>query len=205
MNLRRWLAPGIGIKRWLLVIFAGLLLLSLAFAHVLRQVSRDLAPGGATGAAIDLLSLQFLPLALRGLVVGSVGLALVAAGAYRTVRALIGPFQKVDGDQPLVELIYQKRFLARGPRIVAIGGGTGLSILLRGLKEHTSNLTAIVTVAAVAITGLKFRAVRRYTRLPTRSAFHACTNAKSPRSGISRTCGLPSITRVSLPSATTVP
>jgi uncharacterized cofD-like protein len=46
-----------------------------------------------------------------------------------------------------VEVIYQKRFLARGPRIVAIGGGTGLSALLRGLKEHTSNLTAIVTVA----------------------------------------------------------
>jgi uncharacterized cofD-like protein len=46
-----------------------------------------------------------------------------------------------------VELIYQKRFLAKGPRIVAIGGGTGLSTLLRGLKEHTSNLTAIVTVA----------------------------------------------------------
>ena len=49
--------------------------------------------------------------------------------------------------QPLVEVIYQKRFLARGPRIVAIGGGTGLSTLLRGLKEHTSNLTAVVTVA----------------------------------------------------------
>ena len=44
-------------------------------------------------------------------------------------------------------MIYQKRFLARGPKIVAIGGGTGLSTLLRGLKEHTSNLTAIVTVA----------------------------------------------------------
>ena len=46
-----------------------------------------------------------------------------------------------------MSLIYQKRFLARGPRIVAIGGGHGLSTLLRGLKEHTSNLTAIVTVA----------------------------------------------------------
>src|SRR5439155_27067804 len=42
---------------------------------------------------------------------------------------------------------YQKRFLARGPKVVAIGGGTGLSTLLRGMKEHTSNLTAIVTVA----------------------------------------------------------
>ena len=57
------------------------------------------------------------------------------------------PFQRAGADQPLVELIHQKRFLARGPRIVAIGGGTGLSALLRGLKEHTSNLTAIVTVA----------------------------------------------------------
>ena len=47
MNLRRWLAPGIGIKRWLLVVFAGLLLLALAFAHFLRQVTRDLAAGRA--------------------------------------------------------------------------------------------------------------------------------------------------------------
>ena len=59
----------------------------------------------------------------------------------------MAPFRPVDADQPLVEVIYQKRFLARGPRIVAIGGGTGLSTLLRGLKEHTSNLTAVVTVA----------------------------------------------------------
>ena len=57
------------------------------------------------------------------------------------------PFALWDRDQPMVEVIYQKRFLARGPRVVAIGGGTGLSTLLRGLKEHTSNLTAVVTVA----------------------------------------------------------
>ena len=42
MNLRRWLTPGIGIKRWLLVVFAGLLLLAVAFAHFLRQITRDL-------------------------------------------------------------------------------------------------------------------------------------------------------------------
>ena len=46
MNLRRWLTPGIGIKRWLVVVFAGLLLLALAFAHFLRQVTRDFAPTG---------------------------------------------------------------------------------------------------------------------------------------------------------------
>ena len=147
MNLRRWLAPGIGIKRWLVVVFAGLLLLALAFAHFLRQVSRDLEPCGLAGTLIDVLTLQFMPFALRGFVAGLVGLGLVGIGAYRTIRALMDPLQRTATDQPLVELIYQKRFLARGPRIVAIGGGTGLSTLLRGLKEHTSNLTAIVTVA----------------------------------------------------------
>ena len=147
MNLRRWLTPGIGIKRWLLVVFAGLLLLAVAFAHFLRQITRDYAPGGLAGGLIDFLTLQFLPFAVRGFIAGSVGVVLVGFGAYRTVRVLTDALRAPDPDRPLVELIYQKRFLARGPRIVAIGGGTGLSTLLRGLKEHTSNLTAIVTVA----------------------------------------------------------
>jgi uncharacterized cofD-like protein len=147
MNLRRWLTPGIGVKRWLVVVFAGLLLLAVGFAHFLRQITRDFAPTGLAGGVIDLLTLQFLPFALRGFIAMTVGVGLVAIGCYRTVRVLTDPLRSTDPDQPLVELIYQKRFLARGPRIVAIGGGTGLSTLLRGLKEHTSNLTAIVTVA----------------------------------------------------------
>ena len=147
MNLRRWLTPGIGIKRWLLVAFFGLLLLAVAFAHFLRQITRDLAPTGLAGTFLDLLTLQFLPYALRGLIAGSVGIGLVVFGAWKALHVLTDPLRARDPDQPLVELIYQKRFLARGPRIVAIGGGTGLSTLLRGLKEHTSNLTAIVTVA----------------------------------------------------------
>ena len=68
-------------------------------------------------------------------------------GGVRVVRAVTEPLRTADEDQPLVEVIYQKRFLARGPRVVALGGGTGLSALLRGMKEHTSNITAIVTVA----------------------------------------------------------
>ncbi len=147
MNLRRWLTPGIGIKRWLLVVFAGLLLLAIAFAHFLRQITHDLTPTGLAGGVIDLLTLQFLPFPLRGLLAASAGVVLVALGAYKTAHVLTDPLRAPDPDQPLVELIYQKRFLARGPRIVAIGGGTGLSTLLRGLKQHTSNLTAIVTVA----------------------------------------------------------
>jgi uncharacterized cofD-like protein len=147
MNLRRWLAPGIGVKRWLLLVFSGLLLLALGVAHVIRQASQDLHPGGLTGVLIDTVTLQFLPYALRGLIVGSIGVALVVLGGVRVVRAVTEPLRAADEDQPLVEVIYQKRFLARGPRVVALGGGTGLSALLRGMKEHTSNITAIVTVA----------------------------------------------------------
>jgi uncharacterized cofD-like protein len=148
MNLRRWLTPGIGIKRWLLVVFTGLLLLAIAFAHFLRQIApREVEPTGLAGILIDILTLQFLPFFLRGFIAMSFGITLVVIGSYEAIRVLTGPLRSNDPDQPLVELIYQKRFLARGPRIVAIGGGTGLSTLLRGLKEHTSNLTAIVTVA----------------------------------------------------------
>lgn len=147
MNLRRWLTPGIGIKRWLLVAFAGLLLLALAAAHVIRQATRDLEPGGIAQLVLDAVTFQFLPYPLRGLLVGLIGGGLFVLGSLRVIRTLMAPFRSADGDQPLVEVIYQKRFLARGPRVVAIGGGTGLSTLLRGLKEHTSNLTAVVTVA----------------------------------------------------------
>lgn len=147
MNLRRWLSPGIGVKRWLLVMFLGLLALALGLAHILRQISRDLEPGGPLRAFVDLLTLQFLPLPLRGVAAAGIGVVLVGIGGYRALRALLDPLPRGGSDQPLVELIYQKRFLARGPKVVAIGGGTGLSTLLRGMKEHTSNLTAIVTVA----------------------------------------------------------
>ena len=147
MNLRRWLTVGIGVKRWLLLSFAGLLLLALGVAHVLRQVTAALPSSSPLAAVIDVLTLQFLPYELRGLIAGVLGATLFLVGAYRLVRALVDPFALWDRDQPMVEVIYQKRFLARGPHIVALGGGTGLSTLLRGLKEHTSNLTAVVTVA----------------------------------------------------------
>jgi len=147
-SLRRWLKPGMGVKRWLGLVFIGLLLLALGVAHVLRQVTNTVDLGVWQGV-VDAITLQFLPFVLRGLLAGVVGGGLVVVGMWRLVRAVTDPLlvRQVGEDQPLVEVIYQKRFLAKGPKIVAIGGGTGLSTLLRGMKEHTSNLTAIVTVA----------------------------------------------------------
>jgi uncharacterized cofD-like protein len=135
-----------GVKRWLLLMFLGLLVLAIGGVQFLRQVTKDLEPGGPAQAVVDLVTLQFLPFAVRGLLIGCLGAALVVVGAWRLARNLTQPL-RADGETPLADVIYQKRFLARGPRIVAIGGGTGLSVLLRGLKLHTSNITAIVTVA----------------------------------------------------------
>ncbi|MBM4408024.1 MAG: YvcK family protein [Chloroflexi bacterium] len=147
MNLRRWLTPGIGVKRWLLVVFVGELGLALAGAFVLRQIYPEINPTGPAETALWLVTLQFLPGPLRAVIFAAGGVFLFGYGSYRLIRALTVPYRDGERGQPLVEVIYQKRFLARGPRIVAIGGGTGLSTLLRGLKETTSNLTAIVTVA----------------------------------------------------------
>jgi uncharacterized cofD-like protein len=147
VNLRRWLQPGIGVKRWLLVVFVGELLVALFGAFVLKQFYSGIQVGGPLEGAVYILTLQFLPYWTRGVILGSLGLAVFLVGSLRLMRALTEPLRAPDTERPLVEVIYQKRFLARGPRIVAIGGGTGLSTLLRGLKEHTSNLTAIVAAA----------------------------------------------------------
>jgi uncharacterized cofD-like protein len=146
-ELRRWLTPGIGIKRWLAVVFLGELGLAFGLAFVLRQVYRDVGLGEPVQSIVSTVTLQFLPYWLRAVILAALGVAVFAFAAWKVVRVLTGPYRSDDEDRPLVEVIYQKRFLARGPRVVALGGGTGLSNLLRGLKEHTSNLTAVVTVA----------------------------------------------------------
>lgn len=144
-RLRRWLKPGSGIKRWLLVMFVGLTILATAGALLIRIAFRDVPADSAPGMLFEIVSLNFLPDPLRPLVVVALGVAIFALGLWGLLRALLAPFPARSG--PLVELVYQKRSLARGPRVAAIGGGTGLSTLLRGLKEATSNITAIVTVA----------------------------------------------------------
>ena len=144
-RLRRWLRPGTGIKRWLLVMFLGLTILATAGALGIRIAFRDVPADSLAGQLFEVLSLNFLPGALRPLTAIGIGVAVFTIGLWRLLGVLLEPFPVRR--EPLVELVYQKRSLARGPRIVAIGGGTGLSVLLRGLKELSSNITAIVTVA----------------------------------------------------------
>lgn len=141
----RWLRPGIGVKRWLVLVFLGLLLIALAVAALIRQLYRETVPADELARWMDLLTLQFLDPTLRFVAPIVIGVVLLAIGMWGLMRVVLEPFR--TGEEPLAELLYQRRWRARGPRIVAIGGGRGLSVLLRGLKEHTSNITAVVTVA----------------------------------------------------------
>ena len=125
---------GLGVKRWLLLGAAGIGMLSLGFAFVFKNV-------------LALTTPNVLPWLWEGVVVGALGVAaiLVAVyGLYRTLRPVLLAPAGIDG---LAETLYTRRSRGRGPRIVAIGGGTGLSVLLRGLKTHSDNISAVVTVA----------------------------------------------------------
>ncbi len=74
------------------------------------------------------------------------GMGLFIFGTAYLIKSFFEAIYPDEG-KDLLEVIYKKRFLSKGPKIVAIGGGTGLSTILYGLKEHTSNISAIVTVA----------------------------------------------------------
>lgn len=74
------------------------------------------------------------------------GIVLIVMGMSKTIVSLLTLFLPA-GERELVNILYKKRYLERGPKIVTIGGGHGLSHLIFGLKEYTANITAIVTVA----------------------------------------------------------
>jgi uncharacterized cofD-like protein len=98
---------------------------------------------------VQLATLQFLPYVVRALIFTVIGVGLLLISSWKLGESLLGPFMLARGhnDRGLVTELYRFRLLAKGPRVVSIGGGTGLSTLLRGIKKYTGNIVAIVTVA----------------------------------------------------------
>jgi len=134
--LSKWIMPGIGLKRWI-----GLLLTGVAFTSI-----------GLAFAIVELLTPQVLagqslPIALPGAIVLLVGgLAVVMLSIIRLLRVVLAPYRRLQNGS-VIDVVYAHSKRHKGAHIVAIGGGTGLPAVLRGLKAHTSNLTAVVTVA----------------------------------------------------------
>lgn len=135
----KWLSPGIGVKRWLLLLACGIALLSLGLSSLLRHFY-------PLPDIFYYLTLQFISRSLRAGLLVLVGIGTVVVALVGFNRSLLAPFVEADPEK-VVNAVYQYRQRGRGPKVVAIGGGHGLSVLLRGLKRHTANVTAIVTVA----------------------------------------------------------
>lgn len=142
-RLARWLSPGMQLKRWLLVAIVGVFMFLDGFGRVLNSHNFNFHVN-ETIDRIVVQDAQLQPSTLQWIFM-IVGVVLIYYGLRQWMRSIVYAVSPQDG-QRLIEVIYERRQLDRGCRIVAIGGGTGLSTLLRGLKEYTSNLTAIVTV-----------------------------------------------------------
>src|SRR5216683_661280 len=139
----RWLTPGLQIKRWLLLLMASELVLVLGVAYALKEVYQTFHLPGI----FFYITLQFWPYWARAFIFGIIGVGLLLFSYVKLTQSVLGPFLPGNSTESIVDVIHAYRLKGRGPRIVAIGGGTGLSALLRGLKTYTSNLSAILTVA----------------------------------------------------------
>jgi uncharacterized cofD-like protein len=139
-----WFVPGIGIKRWFLLLLAGITFLGVGLATYLLDVYRS-APDAWWLPVISFISLRFLTRTWRVVIFVGLGFGMIGVGIWRLNRSLLVPFLRPG--QPLVDQVANYRRRERGPRIVVIGGGHGIATVLRGLKSYTNNLTAVVSVA----------------------------------------------------------
>ncbi len=122
-----WLKPGLKLKRWLFLTVFGGLILSLGLSGFLDRHLPSL-----TG------------LGLRYWILSGFGLLIIGAALLGLIVSLVS--RTYTGTAPLAQQLLRRARQQSGPSIVALGGGTGLSTLLRGLKQITDNITAIVAV-----------------------------------------------------------
>jgi uncharacterized cofD-like protein len=133
-NLFLLLEPGLGLKRWLILAALGVFVLALGISYLMRyyELTTRLPISGSVSIYI---------------IIAITGLLFIIIGSWKLAKSIFHILTIGPRTQNIAQAIYNYHHLERGPRVVAIGGGTGLSTILRGLKEYTSNLTAIVTVA----------------------------------------------------------
>jgi uncharacterized cofD-like protein len=143
-HLLKWLTPGLGIKRWILLNGLGFLLVGLGLI-VSIQMAIDDRLIQLIFRLLETVTQSILSSHL-GILMLILGLSLIVWSQNRAIGA-VAKISQLSNSIKLVDRLHLQRQLRRSPKIVAIGGGTGLSTLLQGLKRHSSNLTAIVTVA----------------------------------------------------------
>ncbi|MBD2386568.1 gluconeogenesis factor YvcK family protein [Cylindrospermum sp. FACHB-282] len=141
----KWLSPGISVKRWLLISVGGVVLAGLGLAIWIKLT--PIFWGLELVRNFLGVITNILPNYVSGPLVILCGVLLVLWGQSRTVGSITRVLRPEGEEEELIDVLLAHHRLYRGPKIVVVGGGTGLSTLLRGLKTYSANITAIVTVA----------------------------------------------------------
>ena len=134
-----WLIPGLQVKRWFALILVGAVLITLGIL-ILVDVKPIFYTMEFVRKFASVVSTEWIAVSIV-----LFGCAVFFKGWQKTNLSIMGLDNEKD-NQHLLEALYRKRKLNRGPKIVAVGGGTGLSMLLKGIKHITNNITAVVTV-----------------------------------------------------------
>ena len=147
LHLLKWLYPGMKMKRWLLLFAVGVLMISLGIALIfnykyLDQIEEEIF----RLVYLSMGSYNYTITTFIGFCVVIIGSSCMMLATRQIIRSIIAVLMPESSDR-LVDVIYEKRKLGRGPAVTVIGGGHGLSVLLRGIKASTSNVSAVVTVA----------------------------------------------------------
>ena len=147
MHLLKWLYPGMKFKRWLFLFAIGVILTGMGLAVVFNYKYLDSFEELLFYAAYTMTgTYDYTVTAIVGSIVIVCGVLIMLLATRMIIRSLITVLVP-DKSGRLVDMIYEHRRLDKGPNITVVGGGTGLSVLLRGMKEVTRNVTAVVTVA----------------------------------------------------------
>ncbi len=147
MYLLKWLYPGLKFKRWLLLFALGVMFVAIGLALAFNYKYLDVLEE-AIFRAVYLWrgSYNYAFTTIVGLGVVSIGIILMLIATRFIIRSVITVLLPENSGH-LVDIIYEKRKLGKGPSVTVMGGGHGLNVLLRGIKRATSNVTAVVTVA----------------------------------------------------------
>ncbi len=143
----KWLYPGMRVKRWLLLIPIGLAF-SIAGVVLLMNIRIVDALGFVASEGFRLFGLRLdkpetqLPTGIGLIALGLLTVFVALRQIVRSITSVVSP----EAEGKLADVVFQRRYLSQGHRIVVIGGGTGLATMLRGLKQYTSNIVAVVTV-----------------------------------------------------------
>ncbi|MBR3623180.1 MAG: YvcK family protein [Selenomonadaceae bacterium] len=147
MHFLKWLYPGMRFKRWFVLFAFGVIITSIGLALLFNYKFLDVIEESIFRAVyLWQGSYNYTVTTFAGGIIAIFGAILMLIAIRYVIRSVILVLVPNKSER-LVDIIYEKRKLGKGPNIAVIGGGHGLSVLLRGMKTVTSNVTAIVTVA----------------------------------------------------------